>query len=32
MNMKEFTERTGFYPTYEHYKFRKSASRGRRAS
>ena len=21
MNMKEFTERTGFYPTYEHYKF-----------
>lgn len=21
MNIKEFTERTGFYPTYEHYKF-----------
>ena len=21
MNMKEFIERTGFYPTYEHYKF-----------
>ena len=21
MNIKEFTERTGFYPTYEHYRF-----------
>lgn len=21
MNIREFTERTGFYPTYEHYKF-----------
>lgn len=21
MNIKEFTERTGFYPTYEHYKY-----------
>ena len=28
MTIKEFTERTGFYPTYEHYKFIEKAYMG----